>query len=196
MRLSEFMDMGGETFELERGGEIMKVEGIRKHDEREVLFEPGTDVKPGDWLIVDSGHRFYVRESDVQMYNRQPFALQAFYQTVAEYEVAQSPAEPQAPTFNIFGPTYSSNIGTQQNAQILQPTFTFGDLEQEIDRRGGEDAEALKEMMSQIRVTLEDQDSLSRGRLLGWSDLLNRHAWITGPIAQLLLIYATTGHIG
>lgn len=102
---------------------------------------------------------------------------------------------PQGPTFNIFGDTYGSVIGTQDHAQILQPTFTFGDLEQEIDHQGGEDAEALREMVQEIRDTLENQDSLSRGKLLEYSELLNRHAWITGPIAQLLLVYATTGQI-
>jgi hypothetical protein len=107
----------------------------------------------------------------------------------------KEPTQGQAPVFNIFGDNYSSIIGTQEHAQILQPTFTFGDLEQEIDRRGGADAEALKEMMREIRTTLEQQDSISRCWLLQWSELLNRHAWITGPIAQLLLVFLASGQI-
>jgi hypothetical protein len=101
---------------------------------------------------------------------------------------------PPSVTFNV-GNAYGSIFGTQKYAQILQPTFTFGDLEQEIEERGGEDTEALKEMVRDIRTTLEQQESLGRRRLEGWSELLNRHAWITGPVAQLLLLYATTGQI-
>lgn len=192
MNIKSFMRKGGESLQVARGRELLTVEGIRTHDKRKVLFEPGTDVQPGDWLTTESGHRYYVHDTSVQMYDQRPFSLEASYQTEAEQEAA---SEPQAATFNIFGNTYGSNIGTQQNAQVLQPTFTFGDLELEIERRGGDDAEALKEMVSEVRATLENQDSLSRGRLMEWSALLNEHSWITGPIAQLLLIFATTGQI-
>ncbi len=115
---------------------------------------------------------------------------------LAMLERWEEPSQPQAPIFNIFGDTYGSNIGTQQYAQVFQPTFTFGDLEQEIDRRGGEDAAALKAMVQEIKETLESQDSLSRSWLVRWSELVNKHGWITGAIAQLLLVYALTGKIG
>lgn len=195
VNISDFMDVASETLRVERGDEMFTVEGIRSHDKREVKFKPGTDVRPGDWLKADSGKRFYVCETDVRMFERRPFALLASYQTETEYEAAQFPPQPQAPTFNILGDSYGSVIGTQQNAQVLQPTFTFGDLEQEIDRRGGEDTEALQEMVSEIRATLESQDNLNRGWLLRWSELINRHQWITGAIAQLLLVYAVSGQV-
>jgi hypothetical protein len=197
VRIKDHMHREGETFAVERGDELFTVRGIRDHRKKEVLFEPGKDVRSGDWLKADSGHRFYVKDMDVQMYERRPAFLRASYQTEQEYKAAQEAASElhRGPIFNIFGDTYGSNIGTQAHAQILQPNFTFGDLEQEIESRGGEDTEALKDMVSEIRDTLEQQDSLSRGRLMHWSELINRHAWITGAIAQLLLVYATTGQI-
>ena len=124
-----------------------------------------------------------------------PLALKAVYRTEVEHEAVQAQSAPHAPVFNIFGNTYGSVVGTQETGQVLHPTFTFGDLEQEIDHRGGEDTEALKEMVREIHTTLQHQDSLSRGRLSEWSELMNRHGWITGAIAQLLLVYATTGQI-
>ncbi len=196
MRLNEFMNLGGEVFAVERGDEMFRAKGIRTHDKREILFEPSTDVRPGDWLEADSGHRFYVRDTDVQVADQQPFARRVSYQTAIEHQTAQESVQPQATTFNIFGPSYGSVIGNPQHAQILQPTFTFGDLERSIDRFGGEDTEDLKAMVQELRITLESQDSLSRGKLLEYSDLLNRHGWITGPIAQLLLVYAISGQIG
>ncbi|HEV8046019.1 MAG TPA: hypothetical protein VGP38_12605 [Rubrobacter sp.] len=98
-----------------------------------------------------------------------------------------------APVFNIFGNVQGSVFGTQQHAQVLQPTFTFGELEEEIDRRGGEDAEALKAMVREIGSTLEHQDSLSRGKLKEYGELLSKHAWLTGPIAQQVLSYLANG---
>lgn len=105
----------------------------------------------------------------------------------------QQPASTSV-TFNV-GNAYGSIFGTQQHAQILQPNFEFNTLEKEIEERGGEDTEALKEMVREIRNTLEQQESLGRSRLAGWSELINRHSWIAGPIAQLLLLYATTGQL-
>jgi hypothetical protein len=101
---------------------------------------------------------------------------------------------PTSVTFNV-GNAYGSIFGTQQHAQILQPNFEFKTLEEEIEERGGEDTEALKNMVREIRTTLEQQESLGRRRLEGWSELINRHSWIAGPIAQLLLLYATTGQL-
>lgn len=116
---------------------------------------------------------------------------------LAMLESWEEPSPPQSPVFNIYGDTYGSNVGTQQHAQVIRPTFTFGDLEREIERRGGQDVEALKAMVREIRETLERQDSLSRGWLLRWGELINRHAgWIAEPIAQLLLLYAVTGQVG
>ena len=101
---------------------------------------------------------------------------------------------PASVTFNV-GNAYGSIFGTQQHAQILQPNFEFNTLEEEIEERGGEDTEALKNMLREIRTTLEQQESLGRRSLEGWSELINRHSWIAGPIAQLLLLYATTGQL-
>lgn len=198
IRIDGAMRRFGQDVDIRRGDDKHKERGIVGQSDKEIKFFPQADVEVGDWVRTESGDELHIL--DIQrgpMVQGKPYALSAKYETKAEHERRSSYQQgSQSPIFNIFGPTYGSNIGTQQHAQVLQPTFTFGDLEQEIDRRGGEDTEALKEMIGEIRATLESQDSLSRSRLLGWSELLNRHAWITGPIAQLLLIYATIGQFG
>src|SRR5215204_4880626 len=77
----------------------------------------------------------------------------------------EKPSPTQSNTYYLYGDNYGSNVGTHQNAQINRPTFTIGELDQKIEELGGEDTEALKEMMREIHATLEQQDSLSRGRL-------------------------------
>lgn len=112
---------------------------------------------------------------------------------IRHVEEGEQEAPRPAAVFNIYGDTYASNVGTQQHAQVLQPSFTFGDLEREIDRREGEDAEALKAMVREIGDSLESQDSLSRGKLEEYGELLSKHAWVTGPIAQHVLSYLANG---
>ncbi len=190
------MNIGGEDFRVERGDELFVAEGIMNRERKEIRFRPKTGVRPGDWLIAGSGKRYYIHETDVQTFQRKPLAIVASYRTQAEQERELSPPElPQSQVFNVYGNAYGSVFGNQQNVRLEQ-TFTFEELERQIEERGGEDADALKEMVAAIRGTLESQDSLSRGRLAEFSELLNRHAWITGPIAQMLLLYSTTGQIG
>ena len=73
----------------------------------------------------------------------------------------------------------------------MQNTFTFGDLDRLIEEHGGEDRAALREMVRELKDHLEEHDTLSRGWLRDWlvrhSLMLNQHAWITQPLAVLLL---------
>jgi hypothetical protein len=196
MNLEPFMRISGEDFRVDRGGELFVVEGIMIREKQKVQFRPKTDVRPGDWLIAGSGKRYYVYDTDVHIFQRKPHAIVASYRTEAEQERALDPPEAtRSQVFNLYGNAYGSVFGNQQNV-TLEQTFTFEELDRQIEERGGDDAEVLREMVEEIRLTLEGQDSLSRGRLVQFSELLNRHAWITGPVAQMLLLYSTTGHIG
>ncbi len=137
----------------------------------------------------------FTLSTHTQMYNQSSFALVVKYETEAEHEERTFKSSSTGfPIFNIFGPTYGSAIGTQSHVEFHQ-TFDFQDLKAEIEERGGEDTEALKEMVGEIRRVLETQDSVGRGRFVEFGELTNRHAWITGPIAQLLMVYAIAGQI-
>jgi hypothetical protein len=194
MNLADFMDLAGEYFKVERENEMFMKQGIRTHEEREVKFKPGTDVRPGDWLVADSGNRFYVHDTDVLVAEGNPFALRAFYRTEAEQEEKTRAPEPSH-VYNVHGNVYGSVFGSQGHV-VMQQSFTFEELDRQIEECGGDDADALKEMVAEIRRTLEAQDNLSRGKFLEWSELLNRHSWITGPVAQMLMLYAVTGQLG
>lgn len=191
------MDMGGEKLQVRHGEEVFETEGIKTHEKREIKFYPKTSIGRGDWVLsVDSEDTVRIIEWHTQVYDQKPFALVAKYETKAEYEerIAAKPSGSGSPVFNIFGPTYGSAIGTQSRVEFHQ-TFDFRELEAEIDERGGEDIDALKEMVREIKRVLETQDSIGRGRFVEFSELMNRHAWITGPIAQLLMVYAIAGQI-
>lgn len=181
------MDMGGEVFSIERNGEEkLSAKGLRSREEREVKFYPGTDVQPGDWLITRAGKRLYVHDTDVFYVNQDPFAQQAFYRTEAEHEAAQRPSEPSQ-SFVFHGPAQGI-FGSQQDFSFEQ---VIGDLDRQIEEKGGEDKEELHRMLEEIRETLQSQDSISRSKFEGWSEMANKHApWLLGPLGSLLINYA------
>lgn len=115
-------------------------------EKRVVRFRPKTDVRPGDWLIAGSGKRYYVHDTDAHMFQQQPHALVASYRTEAEQEAAQTPSEPpQSQMFiNVYGNAYGSVFGNQENV-TLEQTFTFEDLDRQIEEHGGKDADALRD---------------------------------------------------
>ena len=46
-------------------------------------------------------------------------------------------------------------------------------------------------VITEVRETLENQDSISRSKFERWSELANRHApWLLGPLGTLLVNYA------
>jgi len=180
------MKMGGEQFRIERQGEkLLRVEGLRNRDTKQVKFYPGTDVRPGDWLITDSGKRLYIYDTDVLMINRKPFAHQAFYRTEAEQNAATVLPE-LSQNFIFNAPSYGV-FGSQQDFQFEQ---VVRDLDRQIEERGGEDTDALKAMVEEIRNTLEGEDSISRSQFEKWSELANKHApWLLSPLGSLFVNY-------
>lgn len=197
MKIDRFMQLGGETFRVERGDEMFVAQGIKDRDKKEVQFKPGTDVRPEDWLRDDAGKRFYVHDADVQRMRGQPFALIASYLTEAEYEVAQSSRQQQAPapnvTFNVQN-AYGSIFGTQQHAEMNYVSFDFSTVEaeldhaeEEIERRGGPDAAELKELIAEIRALHESGEPLDKGRLAKYLEVIQKNGWIAGPVAGTLL---------
>lgn len=100
-----------------------------------------------------------------------------------EWEEA-SPPPTQQFTFN--APAYGA-FGSQQNFTFEQ---VIQDLDRQIQENGEDNKEELREMMEEIRQTLESQDSINRSKFEKWSELVHKHMpWLTGPLGALLIKY-------
>jgi hypothetical protein len=194
MKIDRSMRLGGENFRIERGNETFVAEGIKNRNSKEVQFRPSTDVRPGDWLLDDSGRRFYVYETDTTKMRGQSVALVASYQTESEHEAARAPAAP-APnvTFHV-GNAYNSIFGTQQHAEMSNVSFDFRTVqaeldqaEEEIERRGGSDEAELRELIAEVRALHESDEPVDRGHFAKYLGVIQRNGWIAGPIAGTLL---------
>lgn len=88
-------------------------------------------------------------------------------------------------SFNILN-AHNSIIGTQNNASLTN-NFNFSQLEKEIEQKGGEDKEELKRMIEEIRELFEDSEKVKKGSLSKFSEIMQRHSWITGAISKMSL---------
>jgi len=179
-KLDDFMQLGGELFQIIREGESHEAEGLRNTEKstkrKYVGFYLGTDVQTDDWLKgTVSGDEFHVLDVTRDVIHGRVFQVKAYYETKAEYMKRIASERAQLPTFNI-GTAYGSIIGTQQSAS-LTAMFDFRRLEKEIEGRGGEDIGELKEMVMEIRNLLQQDEGVRKGALAKFSALLQRHSW-------------------
>ncbi len=123
------------------------------------------------------------------------FSRNASYETEAEHDRRIATTPQPGPTIHIAGNVYASPISTSGGHIEMQNFFTFGDLDRLIEERGGEERAALHEIAQELRLQLEEHDSLSKGWLGEWlarnSVILNHHAWILSPLATLFLTWGS-----
>ncbi|NOH04211.1 MAG: hypothetical protein HND47_20670 [Chloroflexi bacterium] len=181
--MNEVMKLAGEDFEIIRGAERRSVKGARNTQKsthrKYVQFYPGTDVKAGDILIRQvSGEEWLVTEIDHQTIQGKLLSVNAFYET--RFERERQPAPSVSYTFH-----NSSNIiaGSQTSATM---NINIGEIEKMIEENGGADKEELLALVMAIKEAFEKQDTISKGSLARFSEMLERHSWIMGSLVQLL----------
>lgn len=180
----------GQKFYVRRGEVTDEVVGRRDARKRLIMLAGHTVVHEGDiFTCPTSGDELIITNVDRTVVG--PIAVK----TTAEYETPKQREQRLAderrrstPSFSIGpGATFQGSIvGTQQHAQ-LTASFDQRAIEAEIERRGGEDVDALKAMVAEIREMLDDSNKISRGSLVHYSELLERHSWIAGALAQTMI---------
>ena len=107
-------------------------------------------------------------------------------------QVEGNKPEPQSVSniFNISGSVHGSVIGTHNTTELTN-NFDFRRIEAEIEEKGGEDKEELREALEEVRRLLESGEKLDRGGLAQFSSTLEKHSWFTGSVMQALLGFAT-----
>jgi len=181
--LHNAMKMAGEDFEIIRNEERRTIKGI-KHIHKEtqrnyISFYPDTDIKTGDRVIRKvSGDEWVIIEIDFEMVDGEVFSVDAYYETNFE----RGKLQPQAINYTFHN---SSNIiaGSQSAATM---NINIVKIEAEIEEKGGSDKEGLLAMVVEIKQAFEKQDALPKGSLSRFSEMLERHSWITGSLVQLL----------
>lgn len=107
-----------------------------------------------------------------------------YYLTKVQFEKTQK-AETASVQYHI-GTVYGSNVGTYGNASVSN-TFNFEAVDQMIEDRGGEDKEELRQIIAEIKELFEDSEKVKKGSLAKYSEKIDKHSWIAGPLAQMAL---------
>lgn len=194
--LSRFMAMNGVKFEIQRNSEkIGVVEGLPNHEDatgkQYIGFYPGTDVQGGDVLIGPSKEKLYVQSATPQYVNKQPFQIKAFYLTEDEMKARH---ENSRPVFNInsavgsvIGTQASVNFHYNYNADMLDIGKEIGEIRKQIDAASSPDKEELGKIVDLLEEIVRDKKPVEKGILSRFSDVMQRHEWITSPVMSVLL---------
>jgi hypothetical protein len=179
------METAGTPFEIERDGKVHTEDGVLQSRGAYVSFYPDADVRVGDVLRrPGDGEVLHVTRTASKIMQGKAVGLEGYYETERARSARQA-REGASGALHFHASAQQSIVGTQQYGQ-LTAQLEMRALEIEIDRRGGPDAQDLKRMPEEIRKS----PTLERGFLARSSDLMERHSWITGLVAQMLLEWA------
>lgn len=181
MEIETFLSMHGISYIVSRQGEPQRTE-LGLPNKGYIAFRPGTDIKKSDVLTNPVGETYYVTKTETEFFYHEPSCLKVFYQTESEYDEAQ---QPSSPIFNIQN-AYGSVIGTGNQA-----TINYNSAISELKERASADTSPDKAQISQIISLLEmmvnDQVPPSKGLFSKFSEVLERHSWLSSSVASMLL---------
>ncbi|KQX69257.1 hypothetical protein [Paenibacillus sp. Root444D2] len=187
--LSTFMSMAGEKYKVFRNGEqVSTVEGMQNTEDntrrKYVGFYPDADIQVGDWITGEvSKNEFFIEDMKTDVVQGKAFQKKGYSLTRAQYEKQQIESGKISHQFNIQN-AYGSSFGSSGTV-TLNNTFNFEALDQEIEEKGKEDKEELRQMIAEIKELFEDSEKVKKGSLSKFSEVMQKHSWITGAVAKL-----------
>lgn len=182
-----FIEMNGIMFKIERNGSVIsELKGRHQIEagtsKKYVGFFVNSDVKPGDWIISPYGERMYIADTIIGTGIGGPSELKAYFQTLIEYN---SKSKPQTTVFNI-GTASNSVIGNQSNFTVNINT-SLQEAREQIQSSDSNDKEELQQIIDLLEQISENQAPIKQGILSKFSAVIQRNAWITSPIASIVV---------
>ena len=190
--LDVFLQNFGQEFSVERNGEVVAThEGLPNKESnggtKYIGFRPGVDIQPGDWVINTSGERFYVKNRETQSPFGKPYQLKIYYDTEFDYNRQQSTTQT---VFNITNAS-GSVIGNYNNVSISY-TKTLNELRDKVENNDSPDKTELQNIVKLLEMIVDNKVPVSKGIFSKFSDVMERHSWITSAIASTILTWMTT----
>lgn len=198
--LKRFLAMHGVKYEIYRDGNLVcTVEGLPNHEQNTnkayIGFLPGTDIHENDLIIGPAKEKLYIQEVKPQYANHDVMQLKALYLTEQELNAQKSSTQT---IFNI-GSATGSVIGTQTsvsfhynyNADMLDLGKSIAELKKQVESCASPDKEELAKIVDLLEEIVREKQPVEKGILGRFSDVMQRHEWITSPIMSVLLSWLT-----
>lgn len=183
----------GQPYRVERNSQIIsELVGMPNHEKSTakayVGFIPGSDLKPGDWIINSVGERFFIKDVVTDFFMKTPNQLKAFYLTETEFNTQQKTSG--TTVFNI-GTATGSVIGTQSIVN-MNYNDSIQDAKNRLESSTSPDKEDLKQIINLLEMVVNNQVPASKGLFSRFSEIMERNSWITNSISSALINWLTT----
>ena len=183
----------GQPYSVERNSQIIsELIGMPNHEKATakayVGFIPGSDLKPGDWIINSVGERFFIKAVVTDLFMKTPNQLKAFYLTETEFNTQQKTSG--TTVFNI-GTATGSVIGTQSIVN-MNYNDSIQDAKKQLENSTSPDKEDLKQIINLLEMVVNNQVPVSTARISRLSEVMVRNSWITNSISSALINWLTT----
>ena len=177
MPLTNMIERFGQKFSVDRDGICLgETKGIYDGSKDVVSFKPDTDIRPGDVIRSDFGESYVITKVQTLTERGRPHHKEAKCKDQNEIELAQ--------TSSVF------NIGTVNNSVIGNGNYvsvSLDSIRSQIAEKGGEDAEALTEIVELLNKILNNQVPIKQGMFSKFSEVLERHSWLSGSMASAFI---------
>lgn len=183
MPVGDFIKAHGVSFSVERNGENVSIEkGLPNFDKMcgkdTINFLPTVDIKEGDALTFPDGKTVYVSEISTESHSGTANFLNVYYQKTP---IQENPSHQSQTIFNI-GTVTNSVIGNNNSVSV-----SIQEMKERAERDGGNDKEALQEIISILEKIIAGQEMPKQGLLSKFGACMERNSWITGAIASALI---------
>ncbi len=194
--LTRFLAMHGVKYEIHREGKLVcTVEGLPNHEQSTnkayIGFMPGTDVREQDMIIGPAGEKLFVQEVLPQYVHHDLMQLKAVFLTEREMNArgtsAQTVFNIGSATGSVIGTQASVNFHYNYNADMLDIGKEIGEIRKQIDAASSPDKEELGKIIDLLEEIVRDKKPVEKGILSRFSDVMQRHEWITSPVMSVLL---------
>lgn len=191
MRRNNFIERSGIFYSVERNSStVSEYKGLINTEQstgkRYIGFYPDADIQIGDFLISPYGDKYFVKNKEVATFTGQPYELKCYIVPEAEYATTQPS---NSPVFNIQN-AYGSVIGTQANV-TLNYNDTLQSVKEQINSTDSPDKEELQQIILLLEMVVNNQVPAQKGLLSKFSEVMERHSWLTSPICSVLLGWLT-----
>lgn len=194
--LTRFLAMHGVKYEIHRDGKLVcTVDGLPNHEQSTnkayIGFMPGTDVREQDLIIGPAGEKLFVQEVLPQYVHHDLMQLKAVFLTEREMNArgtsAQTVFNIGSATGSVIGTQASVNFHYNYNADMLDIGKEIGEIRKQIDAASSPDKEELGKIIDLLEEIVRDKKPVEKGILSHFSDVMQRHEWITSPVMSVLL---------
>lgn len=183
--IGDFLNLEGFDYTIRRGSTPDRVEtGLPGKDSnfglQHISFMPETDIKAGDILLGPNGENFCVSKTEMEYFQKQPYALNAYYS-----DGVQGRSQESSAVYNIQN-AYGSIIGSGNQATVNYNS-AISELKQAVSSDTSADKEQLEKIVSLLEMVVNDQVPPSKGLFSKFREVMERNSWITGSIANALM---------